>query len=401
MLKPIFNSLGSNYSFGFSVAALWQIFFSRTAALEDLKKNLNEKFTGESFLFYKGRDAIEFALRAIGIGCDDSVLTQAFTCQAIEEAIGRAGATTIFCDLEKNQLNPSVETLEAVYTIASQSTKPKALIIQHTLGVPANISEISSWCREHNLLLIEDLAQSFGFSDERGQKLGSYADIVICSFGRDKVIDAVSGGAVIFKKKMLSRMKEKSPTFSERVSWFVICRDMYYPTLTRKIRQTHAYGVGKILFRVAKMTGFLTSPIESPTHAMARMPAAYAALALRQMREFSQQLKQRKRITKIYQEELGKLALPQPRVKTDVVLRFPILVKDPTELGKRLIRQRIFLTDRWYRKAVDFGSLKKKTSYVHGSCPNAEYLADHIFNLPTHRGIRESDARRIIRELKK
>src|SRR5258708_4589440 len=111
MPKPIFNSLGSNYTFDFAMLAFTQIFVADNMQLEKLKKNLNERYHGATTLVFKGRDAIELALHAHHIGAGDVVLTQAFTCCAIEEAIVRAGATPTYIDLEKEMLNPSVHTL--------------------------------------------------------------------------------------------------------------------------------------------------------------------------------------------------------------------------------------------------------------------------------------------------
>src|SRR5258708_9097790 len=96
-----------------------------------------------AFLFYKGRDAIEFALRVLEIGKEDVVLTQAFTCHAIEEAIVRAGTVPTFVDLAEGEMNPSVQTIQNAVK-EKKIDIPKALIIQHTLGVPANIKEVQA-----------------------------------------------------------------------------------------------------------------------------------------------------------------------------------------------------------------------------------------------------------------
>ena len=117
MSHPIFNSLGSNYSWNFVRLALKNIFFCDKSAQARLISRLNEKFHGQTFLFYKGRDAIEFSLRAYGIGSipEDTVLTQAFSCHAIEEAIIKAGAKPFFVDLKDGQLNPSLDTVQYAF----------------------------------------------------------------------------------------------------------------------------------------------------------------------------------------------------------------------------------------------------------------------------------------------
>lgn len=385
MAKPIFNSLGSNYSFGFAMLAFAQIFGADKNALTTLRQKLADKFQGDVTLVYKGRDAIEFALGELGIGGSDQVLTQAFTCHAIEEAIIRTGAEPTYVDLGKNELNPTLETLNAAL---KKSPNVRAVLIQHTLGYPAHIKQIRDWCDKHKIYLIEDLAQAFGAKDEDGVEVGTYADVVICSFGRDKIIDAVAGGATIVKVPTRQQTKiTKYPGMG------IVLRDMIYPILTWKIRAFHQVVIGKVLFQIAKKVHLLTSPIESQTSEMTLLPAAYAVLALKQLHELDQQLEHRRKIASIYQHKLH--AVTQ-EISNPVHMRYPFSVEKPDEITKSLQQKQIYITDRWYRKAVDFGSLNKKTVYQNGSCPNAEKLVAHIINLPTHRGITPADAERIL-----
>src|SRR5690606_31002986 len=101
----------------------------------------------------------------------------------------------------------NIETLEKAL---KQNPKAKALIVQHTLGYPADIEAIASWCKKNKLVLIEDLAHSAFGQLEDGRLLGSFGDAIAFSFGRDKVIDSISGGAVCFKKDVeLSALKQQ------------------------------------------------------------------------------------------------------------------------------------------------------------------------------------------------
>ena len=397
---PIFNSLGSNYSFLFSLFALKQVVWADRSASVRLQKKLEEKFGGRAFFFYKGRDAIEFALRAHGIGKDDQVLTQAFTCHAIEEAILRAGAQPVFVDLEKNEVNPSVRTLTEALEKAPHA---KAVLLQHTLGYPADVQAIRQWCDAKKILLIEDLAQSYGALDAQGKEVGSLADAIIFSFGRDKVIDAVSGGGVILKQQAAQTWaQENLKNVKKNISFVIILRDMTYPFLTWIVRNTDQIFIGKFLFRLAKSTGWFTSPIESPTQEITMMPLQYAALALHHFKHVDKQLQHRRQIAEVYAAELHHLksnmqflVLNAEHSKNAVNLRYPYITDYPDLLAESLTRKHIYITDRWYREAVDSGSLHLGTQYVVGSCQNAEYLADHVLNLPTHRGISMRKAKRL------
>jgi len=384
-MKPIFNSLGSNYNLKFTLSALTNYLKVSFQAPSSLKNYLESKFSGTAYLTYKGRDAIELALKALNIGSKNSVLTQAFTCYAVEEGITRTGATPVFVDLAKNQLNPSIKNLNNAFKTAKN---PKAVIIQHTLGYPADIKKIKSWCLKHKLYLIEDLAQSYGATDKNNQILGTHADAIILSFGRDKIIDAISGGAAIIKTKHQHLpITKKSPRHIAKY-------EALYPLITLLIRST--YPVGKLLHLLLKKTQIFASPITSPTTTISSIHPAAAALALYQIKHLDQQLSHRQQISCLYQQSLKSLSLTTiTQINRAANLRFPIKVNHPKQLIGCLQKQNIFISDRWYRAPVDCGSFNLPTKYQSDSCPNAEKLSSQIINLPTHINISKQKAFRL------
>lgn len=185
----IFNSLGSNYDFNFVLKTLF-------ARGEDskLKSFLENKYPGKATLLYKGREAIELGLKSLNLPKGSFVAINGFTCFAVYDAIKKAGLNVEYLDIEKGDLNFSPESLQAALT---KDSKIKAVIIQNTLGFPCDIDNISKICQENKLILIEDLAHSIGTRYENGQEAGTVGDMVILSFSQDKMIDAVSGGALI------------------------------------------------------------------------------------------------------------------------------------------------------------------------------------------------------------
>jgi dTDP-4-amino-4,6-dideoxygalactose transaminase len=398
-MKPIFLSLGSNYSFSFILFALSRFFYmkDRTAASQ-LEKKLSRLFDGETYLFYKGRDAIEFGLRSLDIGKGNTVLTQAFTCWAVEEGIRRSGAIPVFVDLEKKQLNPSIDKLEQAYR---SNKNVRAVIIQHTLGYPADISSIRNWCNSKGIFLIEDLAQALGAKDSSGQMLGSLADVVVLSFGRDKIIDAVSGGACIIKAKVKNE-KLKNIKIREHLPFLMSAKDLIYPLLTWIIRETYIIGLGKMIHAIATKTGLITSPIKSPLSALTLLPGSHAALALRQLSTLEAQLSHRRKIGRFYFERLKSLSsITDLDVESGANLRFPLRVNQTNEIVSCMNNKDIHLSDRWYRKPVDCGKFKNISSYKDGSCPNAEKLTGQIINLPTHKHVSLKEAGRIVIGVKK
>lgn len=390
-MKYIFNSLGSNYSLSFVLHALLYFFIvpPRKTAMQQLDTRLRKLFPDFElgpYYLYKGRDAIEFLLTAFGVTDDEPVLTQAFTCHALESAIRRAGGLPAYVDIDTKTLNPTIETIQQAY---KKYPDARVLIVQHTLGVPAEIEKIRAWCSSHKIMLIEDLAQAVGGTDSAGVLLGSTADAVVFSFGRDKIIDAVTGGACLIKEKPFGFSNQNYRT----VTSTRFKRDHLYPALTYVIRKLYPFFVGKVLLYVARFFRLIQSPIKPRFEYITALPSAIAALAERQFLQLDSQLAHRKKITQVYLTELASICpVPAKRLLAGSCLRFPVVVTNPDALIKYLATQKIFVQDRWYRSAVDSGSLKYFSKYKQGSCPQAEELSQHVVNLPTHLNITPEEA---------
>jgi len=398
MKKTIFNSLGSNYDFSLATKALKSLVFSDLSSSKKFIKKIGSLWqVGSICLAMKGRDAIELGLRGLNVGIGDVVLTQALSCIAVEEAIIRSGAKPVYYDLVKNKLKPSVETLELAYqrsiNLGFKKMQIKAVIVQHTLGVPAPILEIRNWCRQHDLFLIEDLAQAVGAKDKAGNLLGSNADAVIFSFGRDKILDAISGGAVVFK---IQSNKSLSYFIFDQTFSLGVIRDMTYPILTWLIRKTFGLGFGRVLLKVIQSFGIWQSPVLADCNRPTKMLPAYAGLVLERLKNLSKELEHRQKIAKIYQSKLKKYSLlTDDDIESGSNQRYSILVSNPRKFVDYMKKHWVFLSDRWYRSPVDSGSLHLPSVYQPGSCPNAEKVASQIVNLPTHMNISQNDALRI------
>src|SRR3972149_5387123 len=100
--------------------------------------------------FNSGRSALLAILRAFGVGAGDEVIVQAFTCVAVPNSVRWAGATPVFTDVDET-LN--LDTVDCARKITKRT---KAIIVQHTFGVPAAMDAIVSLGRKHNLVIIDD-----------------------------------------------------------------------------------------------------------------------------------------------------------------------------------------------------------------------------------------------------
>jgi dTDP-4-amino-4,6-dideoxygalactose transaminase len=138
-----------------------------------------------------GSVALELALRVLGVGPGDEVVTTPRTFIASASSVIAVGARPVFADVDRNSQNITAESIHDVLTPAT-----KAIIPVHLAGWPCEMDEIMSLAREHGLKVIEDCAQAHG-ATYRGRQVGSIGDIGAFSFCQDKIITTAGEGGMI------------------------------------------------------------------------------------------------------------------------------------------------------------------------------------------------------------
>lgn len=138
-----------------------------------------------------GTVALELALRALGIGPGDEVITTPRTFIASASCIAAVGARPVFADVDPETQNLTPGSVRSVLT-----GKTKAIIAVHLAGWPCDMDGIMALAREHGLRVIEDCAQSHGATC-RGRPVGSIGDIGAFSFCQDKIISTAGEGGMI------------------------------------------------------------------------------------------------------------------------------------------------------------------------------------------------------------
>lgn len=138
-----------------------------------------------------GTDALHLAVLAAGIKPGDEVITTPFTFIATAEAICYAGATPVFVDVDPQSFNIVPELIEQAIT-----PRTKAVIPVHLFGQPADLNAISAICQRHNLVLIEDCAQSFGAATG-GKMTGSIGSFGCFSFFPSKNLGGYGDGGLV------------------------------------------------------------------------------------------------------------------------------------------------------------------------------------------------------------
>jgi len=146
-----------------------------------------------------GTDALFIALKALGVGPGDEVITVANSFIATSEAIKMAGAQVVFVDINPTTFNIDVDRIEEKIT-----PKTKAIIPVHLYGQPADMDPILALAKKHGLRIVGDAAQAHG-AQYKGRPIAQLADITCFSFYPGKNLGAYGdAGALVMNDETLA-----------------------------------------------------------------------------------------------------------------------------------------------------------------------------------------------------
>ena len=172
--------------------------------LDDLRSRIVETLgVRDAILCSSGSLALELALRWCGVGTGDEVVIPTFCCSAVVPPILAVGAQPVLADVGE-ELNLTADTVGAALT-----RRTRAVIVPHLFGNPAEITAIAGLIRDKNTRLIDDAAQALG-ANLHGKPLGSFGDVGILSFGAEKVLFGVGGGAVVSRREDFAQVRAQS-----------------------------------------------------------------------------------------------------------------------------------------------------------------------------------------------
>jgi dTDP-4-amino-4,6-dideoxygalactose transaminase len=379
----VFNSLGSNYT----PKMVWQSLKpSKNSALKDLEANFKSTYNAKQVvLTNKCREALVVIMRQLGLPAGSKVAINGFTCFVVYEAVEAAGLKPQLIDIAPNELNFSADSL-GVALRADPTIR--AVIIQNSLGLPADVLAIKVVCDKAGVALIEDLAHSAGLTYKNGATAGTIGTAAALSFGQNKIIDAAAGGAAIFKTPIAQPAEFLTVNFWQKITAYC------YPLNTWIIRSTHHIGVGKVLLKVYKAIKIIPDPVSGYAGDIHALPAHQAALANKYLKDLPNVIKHRQNIAKMYREMLP-ANVQFKHFDEAIYIRFPLRVSNPKALSSYLKKYNIELGIPWYDAVVAPKRFMTKVDYVSGSCPNSEAVVSSIINLPTHINVSEETARLI------
>lgn len=348
-------------------------------------------------LFDSGRSALYYGLLALGVKKGDDVLVQAYTCVVVINAIRWIDATPVYVDVDENY-NIDLEDLKKKIT-----PQTKTIIIQHTFGVPAKAVEIVTIAKAHSITTIEDCAHSIG-ATTKGKQIGTIADIGMFSFGSDKAISSVRGGALITNNAQLYKNIIALHSDLKKMSLLAVLRHLLHLPFFFVGKPLYGITIGKILLYVGKKLHITNKIIRNEEKRGERtpmfpslMPNSLAHILLRQIGDLKSVNKHRNTIAQKYDVEIKNRLISKPTfVGEGVYLRYAIEVENPSKFRSRAKQAGIIVGD-WYDTVVAPKDIDMKaTLYKKGMCTKAEKHSSRTVNLPTNRCISKKDAERII-----
>ena len=172
--------------------------------VKEFEAKLSAYFGGRPVrAFNSGTCTMEIALRILGIGPGDEVITTPLTWVATSNVILEVGARPVFVDIDPQTRNIDLNKIEAAIT-----SKTRAIIPVDLAGLPVDRDRLYEIANRRKIRVIEDAAQSFG-SSFKGKKIGSFGDFVSFSFHPNKNITSIEGGCLVFNTEAEAKLAEQ------------------------------------------------------------------------------------------------------------------------------------------------------------------------------------------------
>lgn len=331
--------------------------------ITELEKLLCD-FTGNKYALAcaSGTDALILPLMAAGVGPGDEVITTAFSFIATAETIFLVGATAVYVDIDPVTFNIDPSKIEKAIT-----KKTKAIMPVSLYGQTPEMDEINAIAKKHNLVVIEDSAQSFGakYKTKRSCNLSTFG---ATSFFPAKPLGAYGDGGAVFTndEKMFIAMKEIREHGSEK---------RYFHT---------RLGVN------------------------ARLDTIQCAILLVKMERYPWEIEQRQKIGRKFNEAFSEIKAKDftyPKVlahNESVWAQYTITVANRDEFQKKMTEKgiptsihypRIMPDQPWYKTQIE------KSGKI-GDWAKAQWAADHVISLPMYPDMDEKTQDSIISAVK-
>lgn len=190
-------------------------------------------YTGAKYAIatMNGTAALHVALILAGVESQDEVITQSLTFVATCNAIRYCNAEPVFVDVSRRTLGLSPESLayflqehceirnDGACWNKNTNRIVRACVPMHTFGMPVQLDELSAVCKQYNIVLVEDAAESLG-SIYKGKHTGTIGAHAVLSFNGNKIITSGGGGMILTNdKRTADRAKHITTTAKVSHKW--------------------------------------------------------------------------------------------------------------------------------------------------------------------------------------
>lgn len=252
--------------------AVTEVFESGTLILGQKGRDFEQAYSDYIGVKYgvgcdNGTNAITLALRALGVGDGDEVITVSNTAIPTVSAIVTAGATPVFVDI-----NPETYLMDVTKIEAAVTPRTKAILPVHLYGQCVDMDPLLDIARKFHLYVVEDCAQAHG-AEYKGRKAGSMGDISATSFYPTKILGAYGDGGMVNTNNL---------------------------EVAERLRRLRFYGTEKTYYAIEH--GYNS-----------RLDEVQASILLTKLPKIEQFISRRREIAAIYQEILGDSGLTLPK----------------------------------------------------------------------------------------
>ncbi len=393
----------------------------------------------------KGRTALFLALKLLNVKKDDEVIIQTYTCKTAIDPLLQLGAKVRLVDIDED-FNLPIDNLKKIVT-----NRTKVIVATHLFGQPCNIGEISDYCKENNVFLIEDSCQCLG-GKYYGKNVGTFGDFSVFSFNVDKPFSLGEGGMLCVNNSDLVddalSSKTKYSKTSIEVEEELLFSLLIYNILTdpsvyqfdlsinfaknfvhnnKKIKKIIKNSIendssditGKILNSMNKLDK-LTLKIKDLYYLMSNfnklelidesrffMNSYRAKYGLHQLNSYEKLRRIRNENASMYKDglfESGKYKLPSITKDIDpAYIRYSILNKtniDTKQIYKDICVNGYEVGNFNWPKTINLRSPYKKIIHFKGEdLQNSMNIVDNIIQLPIHSYVNKSDISEIVNHL--
>ncbi|MCD4683513.1 MAG: DegT/DnrJ/EryC1/StrS family aminotransferase [Bacteroidales bacterium] len=340
------------------------------------------------YFYWKGRVALYALLKAMKVGKDDDVILPGFTCVVVANAIKYLGAIPIYVDVEKNTMNPTLESYKKAIT-----PKTKVIITQNTFGLSTEVDEIAEMAKAKGIFSIEDCTHGFG-GTFKSKPNGLYCDAAFYSTQWNKPFSTGIGGFSLVNNQELIVDVEKvndqlqKPSFKEKLVLSALLFSREYilnSTNYWRLRSFYRF-LSKHNLVIGSSQGNELESTEIPDGFFKGMSNVQLKKGVNSLNDFDNILLKRKENATIYSEFLNKnnkYHVASELFNDHSFLKYPILVRDQNKFDDLARKVKIELGDWFCSPLYPVKNNWEKWDLNAESVPNALYLSKHIENLPT------------------